>query len=50
MEGTHMKRDYMAPKVTHLGSLNDLTLGGACGGDLDADFATGTPFEELTCS
>jgi hypothetical protein len=45
-----MKKEYVAPVVEDLGSLQELTLGGSSGLSLDADFQAGTPFSGLTFS
>jgi len=45
-----MKKKYVAPVVEDLGLLHELTLGQASGRRLDADFASGTLFGELTFS
>jgi hypothetical protein len=45
-----MKKEYVAPAVEELGSVNELTLGQSTGGSLDADFSAGTPFGDLTFS
>lgn len=45
-----MKKEYLAPAVEELGSVSELTLGGAGGRRLDADFSAGTLFDELTFS
>jgi hypothetical protein len=45
-----MKKEYVAPAIQDLGSLHELTLGQSQGNRLDADFAAGTLFSELTFS
>ena len=45
-----MKKEYVRPAVEDLGSLHELTLGQSHGSRLDADFAAGTIFGELTFS
>lgn len=45
-----MKKEYEAPSLDDLGSIAELTLGGANGGALDADFSAGTAFGDLTFS
>jgi len=45
-----MKKEYVPPAVEDLGSLSELTLGQSQGRRLDADFAAGTLFGELTFS
>lgn len=45
-----MKMEYVAPTVEDLGSVQELTLGGADGSNLDADFSAGTPYGDLTFS
>lgn len=42
-----MKKEYRAPALEDLGSLEELTLGNARGNFTDADYPTGTPFGEL---
>ena len=45
-----MRKEYAAPRVEDIGSLSELTLGGSAGSRLDADFAAGTLFGDLTFS
>lgn len=45
-----MKKEYIAPAVEDLGSLEELTLAQSGGSRLDADFSAGTPFGDLTFS
>ncbi|HEX6353456.1 lasso RiPP family leader peptide-containing protein [Actinophytocola sp.] len=45
-----MKNEYVPPTIEEIGSLPELTLGGSAGSRLDADFAAGTLFGELTFS
>ena len=45
-----MESIYTTPKLTELGTVRELTLGQSTGDRLDADFADGTPFSELTFS
>jgi hypothetical protein len=45
-----METTYIAPKLTELGTVRELTLGESGGNVLDADFPTGTPFGDLTFS
>lgn len=45
-----METTYTTPKLTELGTVRELTLGGSAGNVLDADFPEGTPFNELTFS
>jgi len=45
-----MKKEYVPPAVEDLGSLHELTLGQSQGSRLDADFAAGTTFGDLTFS
>jgi hypothetical protein len=45
-----MKREYEAPVVKVIGSLQELTLGTSQGNYLDADFPRGTPYGDLTFS
>lgn len=45
-----MKKEYIPPAMDEVGALSELTLGGSAGLGLDADFAAGTPFGELTFS
>jgi hypothetical protein len=46
----YMREEYVPPVVEELGSLRELTLGQSSGGRLDADFASGTVFGDLTFS
>ncbi|GAA3809318.1 MULTISPECIES: lasso RiPP family leader peptide-containing protein [Amycolatopsis] len=45
-----MKKEYAAPGIEDIGSLSELTLGQSSGSRLDADFAAGTLFGDLTFS
>lgn len=45
-----MKKEYVAPAVEDLGSLQELTLGQSSGSRLDADYSAGTAFGDLTFS
>ncbi|MGH3933156.1 MAG: lasso RiPP family leader peptide-containing protein [Pseudonocardiaceae bacterium] len=45
-----MKKEYVAPAIEDLGSLQELTLGQSNGSRLDADFSAGTSFADLTFS
>lgn len=45
-----MKQEYIAPEFENLGTLEELTLGQDGGLKLDADFASGTLFGDLTFS
>jgi hypothetical protein len=45
-----VKQDYVTPELKDLGSVAELTLGGARGGHLDADFSAGTAYSDLTFS
>lgn len=45
-----MKMEYVAPDLEDLGSVAELTLGGAGGLRLDADFSAGTLYGDLTFS
>lgn len=45
-----MKKDYIAPAVEDLGSVEELTLGQTNGNRLDADYSAGTLFSDLTFS
>jgi hypothetical protein len=45
-----LETEYVAPSIVELGSITDLTLGGSHGGHLDADFAAGTAYGDLTFS
>lgn len=45
-----MEAHYEPPTIEWLGSLADLTRGGATGAALDASFPVGTPFTDLTFS
>lgn len=45
-----MKKAYVAPTVEDLGALHEVTLGQSSGNQLDADFAAGTLFGDLTFS
>jgi hypothetical protein len=49
-EETRLKKEYIPPALEEVGALPELTLGGSAGLRLDADFAAGTPFGELTFS
>lgn len=42
-----MKKEYRAPALEDLGSLEELTLGNSQGSALDADYPRGTPFGDL---
>ncbi|MDQ1484807.1 MAG: hypothetical protein QOJ62_500 [Actinomycetota bacterium] len=41
---------YVAPEITEIGTVRELTLGGQDGQDLDATFPAGTPRGQLTFS
>lgn len=45
-----MKQEYIAPELENLGTLAEFTLGQNGGLRLDADFAAGTLFGDLTFS
>jgi hypothetical protein len=45
--GYHM---YVAPEITEIGTVRDLTLAATAGHQLDADFARGTDLDDLTLS
>jgi hypothetical protein len=45
-----MKKEYVAPELEDLGSVEELTLAGSRGSRLDNDFGIGTPFGDLTFS
>jgi len=45
-----MKKEYVAPSVEDLGSVEELTLGQSGSWRLDADFPNGTLFGDLTFS
>lgn len=45
-----MRKDYVAPDLEELGTVAELTLGQAEGLRLDADFAAGTLFGDITFS
>jgi hypothetical protein len=45
-----MKKEYVAPELEDLGSVEELTLAGARGKRLDNDYGSGTPFDDLTFS
>ncbi|HVW41024.1 MAG TPA: lasso RiPP family leader peptide-containing protein [Amycolatopsis sp.] len=45
-----MKKEYVAPIVEDLGSVEELTLGQHGSMRLDADFPSGTLFGDLTFS
>jgi hypothetical protein len=45
-----MKKEYVPPTVEELGTVHELTLGQSGGERLDADFAAGTLFGDLTFS
>lgn len=45
-----MKKDYAAPTVEDLGSVQELTLGQSGSWRLDADFPAGSLFGDLTFS
>ncbi|UQS22264.1 MULTISPECIES: putative RiPP precursor [Amycolatopsis] len=45
-----MKKEYAAPGIDDIGTLSELTLGQSAGTRLDADFAAGTLFGDLTFS
>lgn len=45
-----MKKEYVAPSMEDLGSVQELTLGQSTGTHLDADFSAGTAFGDLTFS
>lgn len=45
-----MKKEYIAPELENLGSLEELTLGQLIGNTLDADFAIGKLFGNTTIS
>jgi hypothetical protein len=40
--------DYVTPKIEDHGDLAELTAGKKTGIALDADFPSGTPFEDIT--
>jgi hypothetical protein len=42
--------EYVSPRLTKYGAVEDLTSGQAEGGALDADFPNNTPMDELTFS
>lgn len=42
--------NYESPSLEKIGSFEELTLGSASGGFLDATFPTGTPASDLTFS
>jgi hypothetical protein len=41
---------YVAPEITEIGTVRELTLGGKDGAQLDAAFPAGTPRGKLTFS
>ncbi|HVW41025.1 MAG TPA: lasso RiPP family leader peptide-containing protein [Amycolatopsis sp.] len=45
-----MKKEYVAPTVEDLGSVQELTLGQAGSWHLDADFPNGSLFGDATFS
>lgn len=45
-----MRKDYVAPDLEELGTVAELTLGATEGNRLDADFAAGTLFGDITFS
>ncbi|GAA5114935.1 lasso RiPP family leader peptide-containing protein [Haloechinothrix salitolerans] len=45
-----MRSEYVAPEIEELGTVAELTLGEAEGSKLDADFAAGTLFGDITFS
>ncbi|RBM21302.1 putative RiPP precursor [Prauserella sp. PE36] len=45
-----MKEVYTAPALEEIGSVAEITLGQSQGSRLDADFAAGTVFGDLTFS
>lgn len=45
-----MRNEYVAPEIEELGTVAELTLGQAEGSRLDADFASGTLFGDITFS
>lgn len=45
-----VKFEYVSPTVEVIGSFEEVTQGNATGSSLDADFPTGTPFDDLTFS
>ncbi len=45
-----MKKEYVAPTVTELGSLSELTLAGSDGDFLDMTYIAGTSRGSLTFS
>lgn len=45
-----MNREYKAPRLTKVGSLEEVTKGNARGSRLDATFPSGTNFGDLTFS
>ena len=45
-----MKQPYDSPRIETVGSVSELTMGNATGSRLDADFAAGTQFGDLTFS
>jgi hypothetical protein len=42
-----MKKEYVAPELEDLGSVEEMTLAGTRGAALDQDYARGTPFDDL---
>lgn len=42
-----MKKTYEQPRVQHIGTVHELTLGSQDGDALDADFPDGTPRGDL---
>ncbi len=45
-----MRNEYVAPEIEELGTVAELTLGQSEGSQLDADFAAGTLFGDITFS
>lgn len=43
------KKEYAAPLLEEIGTLERLTQANGCPDSLDAQFPAGTPFGELTC-
>lgn len=41
---------YVAPEITEIGTVRELTLGGQNGQNLDKDFPIHTPKDQLTFS
>lgn len=49
-KGRTVRSEYVAPEIEELGTVAELTLGEAEGSKLDADFAAGTLFGDITFS